>query len=95
MLSIKVLRRHNLTPERMKVISEQIADELKQEFGIRWDWEGSRLVIHHTGASGYLHATEDSLKISLQLGFSLCALKPIIEAAIIERVDEILIAEDR
>ena len=93
MRSINVQRRHQLGQERIRNISENLADEFERKFGINWNWEGSRLMLYHSGASGYLHPFEDAIEISLRLGLSLIALKPIIETALVRRLDEILAEE--
>jgi putative polyhydroxyalkanoate system protein len=90
--AILVVREHALGHEKVRALSEQVAESLAKEYGIEWQWRNELLMFRHDGgAKGHLRPGETDLEISIKLGFMLSFFKDNIENSILEQLDKILV----
>ncbi len=52
-MTIFIERNHDFPLDDITVLSEQIAGELEQEYGLTWSWQENRLLINHASARGF------------------------------------------
>ncbi|KLV07244.1 hypothetical protein ABT56_06840 [Photobacterium aquae] len=90
-MTIYIERHHDKDQQDITSLTEKIAGELEQEFGLSWVWQENRLHINHASAKGYLHAEEGKITIQLQLGFAASLFAGAIEQNISERLDQLLL----
>ena len=88
MSSIQISRVHGTTVKKAKEAVEAIAQELAQEFDIRYEWDGSVLNFERAGVQGTMTVGKKTLDIEAELGFLVSMLKPKIEREIHRFCDE-------
>ncbi|MGF1683490.1 polyhydroxyalkanoic acid system family protein [Photobacterium minamisatsumaniensis] len=92
-MTILIERHHDKPHDDITNLSQKIADELEQEYGLTWTWQENKLHINHASARGFLHAQEGKITIELQLvGFAASFFAGSIESHISERLDKLLLA---
>ncbi|UXI02671.1 polyhydroxyalkanoic acid system family protein [Photobacterium sp. TY1-4] len=91
-MTILIERNHDMPMADITALSEQIAGELAQEYGLNWTWQGNRLMIRHASARGFLLSEEGKVTIELKLGFAASLFSSSIESHISERLDKLLLA---
>ncbi|WP_036823607.1 polyhydroxyalkanoic acid system family protein [Photobacterium sanctipauli] len=91
-MTIFIERRHDKDHDDITNLTEKIAGELEQEYGLTWSWKDNKMHINHASASGFLHAQEGKITIELQLGFAASLFANSIETHISERLDKLLLA---
>lgn len=91
LLTIFIERKHDFQLDDIVEMSETIAEELAQEYGINWSWQEDKLVINHVSARGFLYSQEGKIIIQLKLGFAASLFASSIESHITERLDQLLI----
>lgn len=90
-MTILIERKHDFPLDDIAELSEQIAGELEQEYGLTWSWQDNKLLINHASAKGFLHSQEGKITIELRLGFAASLFAPAIESHITERLDQLLL----
>lgn len=91
-MTIFIERNHDFPLDDIAELSEKIADELEQEYGLTWAWQENKLMINHAAARGFLHSEEGKITIELRLGFAASLFAPTIESHISERLDQLLLS---
>ncbi|WP_232321893.1 polyhydroxyalkanoic acid system family protein [Photobacterium jeanii] len=89
-MTIYIQREHDHQFDHIAALSESIAEELAEEYGIRWGWKDEKLEIRHSSARGFMLAEEGMITIELRLGFAASLFSSSIEASILERLDQLL-----
>ncbi|RWX57349.1 hypothetical protein EDI28_04790 [Photobacterium chitinilyticum] len=90
-VTIFIERNHDFPLDDITVLSEQIAGELEQEYGLTWSWQENKLLINHASARGFLYSEEGKITIELKLGFAASLFSASIENHISERLDQLLL----
>ena len=88
MSEISINRPHHTTLKKARKGAEHIAEELGEEFGISYEWDGNTLHFQRTGVSGHIEVGKKDVDIRVRLGFLLMALGPRIEKEINRFCDE-------
>ncbi len=88
MTDIVIRRKHGKTQAAARSAAERMADELKQEFNLDYDWQGDTLRFTRPGVSGELALDGDEVALRIRLGFLLTAVKPAIEREVHKFFDE-------
>lgn len=92
MADIDISREHALGLKGARAAADKMALHLGQRFGLRGDWDGDTLHFDRPGVTGTLTVTAADLRLTVVLGFLLKALRPSIERAVMEELDELLAA---
>lgn len=92
MNQISIKRRHDVGLLRARQLSEKMARELQQRYGLRWRWEGDRLKFSNASARGFLDVDDVLVKLELRLGLTLMAFAPVMEQSIRKELDEVIAA---
>jgi putative polyhydroxyalkanoate system protein len=88
MATIHVTRNHNLDRKHIRKEVENLAEKLKDELSINYQWDKDRLVFERTGAKGFIQISKDDLEIEIKLNLVLTPLKGTIEKSITSYLDE-------
>ncbi|SHI27499.1 polyhydroxyalkanoic acid system family protein [Ferrimonas marina] len=90
MSRIHIERSHQLDPQTLKGLVDEVAVTLEREYALNWHWAGQELVFRRSGARGRLVPAADRLTITLELGLLLRPFSMGISDAIEQRLDELL-----
>ncbi|MCG6859939.1 MAG: polyhydroxyalkanoic acid system family protein [Chromatiaceae bacterium] len=90
MANIHIERSHNLGLEDARSKVEQLAESLKEDLQIDYEWSGDRLVFERFGASGSIVVSADKIDLDIELGMVLALMKDNIEEGVNRRLDAVL-----
>ncbi len=82
MSTIRVKRAHNLAPGVARSRVEEIAKELRDQYGVDYAWKGNHLSLHRMGASGTVTLGNGFVEIEVKIGLTLRPMKAKIEASV-------------
>ena len=88
MATIHVKRNHNLDMKHIRKEVEHLAEKLKEELSIDYQWDKDRLIFKRTGANGFIAVGKDDLEIEIKLNLVLTPLKGTIEKSITNYLNE-------
>jgi putative polyhydroxyalkanoate system protein len=95
MATIEVRRSHKLPIEDARKRAEELARSLEEKLGLKWSWEGDRLVF--SAPSGPAKGTQGSVEVGtaevavkIDLPFILRMVKGKVEAKVAEKLDKLL-----
>ena len=75
-------RLHGLRLARAKRLAEAIAQQLRDQYGGSYAWEGNTLRFERTGAAGHVAVTRDRFEVRVELSWLLRPLSASIEREI-------------
>ena len=90
MAQIHIKRAHNLGLDQARQQVEQVAERLKAELSVDYQWNGNQLSFKRSGANGTIQVAPDCVVCDVKLGMMLSAMKGKIEDAINEKFDRAL-----
>ena len=93
MADIEIKRSHNMGLKAARAAADRMAEHLGKRFGLSGDWDGNVLKFARTGVNGSLEVDERDLLLSVSLGFLLRAMKPSIEMAVRQELDQLFAAK--
>ncbi len=85
---MRIRRNHQLGIEEAKSRANEIASHLEQQFSLKSNWVGDRLMVRGNGVDGHLAVAEESIELVVRLGFSLKLMEGPIRRAIESTIDE-------
>ncbi|MGD8592287.1 MAG: polyhydroxyalkanoic acid system family protein [Gammaproteobacteria bacterium] len=88
MATIHVKRNHSLDKTHIRKEVEHLAEKLKEELSIDYQWDKDRLVFERTGANGFIQIGKNDVEIEIKLNLILTPLKGTIEKSITGYLDE-------
>lgn len=88
MTAISIRREHDLGLERARALSEQVAEQLGQEYGLCWQWQGEQLLFEHASVRGHLLASEQQIRIELRLSLALLPVAALIRTHVSRQLDQ-------
>jgi putative polyhydroxyalkanoate system protein len=91
MPSIDIQRPHGLGRERARAIVEQVAERMRQKFGVETRWDGDTLHFSRSGVDGTMAVDDATVRVNARLGLLLAPLKPMIEDEIGRKLDQYLV----
>jgi putative polyhydroxyalkanoate system protein len=89
MSDILIKRAHDLAPAQAKKAANEMAARLREQFELESEWKGSVLHFRRSGVDGMLRLQGKAVEIEARLGFMLSMMKPAIEKAINDNLDQI------
>ena len=92
MARITVERVHQLGLLVARIKAEQLAERLRQEFGVTCCWQGDVLAVKRSGAEGSVEVGEDRVRVRLNLGLLLSPMASSIQRRIEQVLDKVLCA---
>lgn len=88
MASIDIQHAHSLPPARARQGVQDVADKLRERFGIDYRWDGDILKFSRSGVDGRIALMPNQLHLTAQLGLIFGAMKGTIEAEIRKELAE-------
>jgi putative polyhydroxyalkanoate system protein len=85
---MRIRRSHNLGLEEARNRADRIADDLKEQYSVRSNWEGDALHVEGNGISGQLLVDEQHIELQVKLGFALKLMEGPIRSVIERTIDE-------
>ena len=89
MSRINIYRKHSLNRDKARRAAEKVAEHLNDRFQLHYRWEGDSLHFKHAGLKGYLELKESEVRIRINLGLMMLAMKPFLEQEIHLYMNEI------
>ncbi|QIZ75540.1 polyhydroxyalkanoic acid system family protein [Ferrimonas lipolytica] len=90
MASIYIERLHQLEPQQLQTMVRDVAENLEQEYQLRFKFDGDDIQFRRSGARGELRALSDKVIISMELSMLFRPLAGSIHRAIEQRLDQLL-----
>lgn len=87
MADIDIKRVHNLGLKAARTAADKMAEHLGRKFGLEGGWAGNVLSFARPGVTGSLAVDDKDLRLMVNLGFLLKAMRPSIERAVHEELD--------
>ena len=88
MPDIYIRRNHKLGLEEAHELIDEVAGDLAESIGAKIRKDGDTLVFTRPGANGRIRLSGSEIIIEASLGIMLKALRPVIETAINNKLDE-------
>ena len=89
MADIDIKRAHNLGLKAARAAADRMAEHLGRKFGLEGDWKGNVLEFERPGVTGSLAVDDKDLRLTVNLGFLLKAMRGSIEGAVHEELDKL------
>jgi putative polyhydroxyalkanoate system protein len=89
MPDIDIKRAHNLGLKAARAAADQMAEHLGRRFGLKGDWSGNVMNFERPGVTGSLAVDEKDLRLVVNLGFLLKAMRGAIEGAVHEELEKL------
>ena len=93
MADIDIKRAHNLGLKAARAAADKMADHLGRKFGLEGGWKGNVLEFERPGVTGSLAVDDKDLRLTVNLGFLLKAMRGSIEGAVQEELDQLFKAK--
>jgi putative polyhydroxyalkanoate system protein len=89
MPKIEISKKHNFSKEEARTKVDQVANDLKDKYGLKTSWESEDLLkFSRTGAKGQISLEEGAVTVKLDLSMVLSALKTKAEQRINAKLNE-------
>ncbi len=89
MPDIDIKRAHNLGLKAARAAADKMAEQLGRKFGLEGGWKGNVLDFERPGVTGSLAVDAKDLRLTVNLGFLLKAMRGSIEGAVQEELDKL------
>ncbi|MBK5000850.1 polyhydroxyalkanoic acid system protein [Pseudomonas sp. S31] len=90
MTQISVERKHSLGRDAARAKAEALVDKLAREYDLKATWNGDRVDVARSGASGSVQIFDDSIRVDLKLGMMLSIMGSSIKSEIERALDKAL-----
>ena len=93
MPDIDIKRAHDLGLKAARAAADKMAEHLGKKFGLEGDWQGNVLSFERPGVTGSLAVGDKDLRLTVNLGFLLKAMRGSIETAVQDELDRLFRAK--
>jgi putative polyhydroxyalkanoate system protein len=91
MADINIKRNHSVDTGVLRGRLEELAQDLKKKYGVRYRWEGDRCLLDGAGLKqGLVTISSTALTLEVTLGMMAKLLKPKIEQEINKKIEKVL-----
>ncbi|MBF8744265.1 polyhydroxyalkanoic acid system protein [Pseudomonas putida] len=90
MTQISVERKHSLGRDAARAKAEALVDKLAREYDLKATWNGDRVDVARSGASGSVQIFDDRIRVDLKLGMMLSIMGSSIKSEIERALDKAL-----
>lgn len=87
MATIRIRRLHDLDREAARTAAGAVAERLRDELGLRYQWQGDRLEFSRAGAHGHVTVDDSEVSLEVTLGWILAPMQATIEKRIGDYLD--------
>ena len=88
MPSIDISRPHALSVAAAKKSVDRVAKHIAEKFQVDSAWQGDTLVFRRSGVDGQIRVEPKSVRVTVELGFLLMAIRGTVEREIQRYLDE-------
>ena len=88
MPSIDITRPHSLPIAAAKKSVNRVAEHIASKFEVDSAWQGNTLVFRRSGVDGQIKVDAKSVRVTVELGFLLMAIRGTVEREIRRYLDE-------
>jgi putative polyhydroxyalkanoate system protein len=88
MPSIDISRAHSKTVAEAKKSVNRVAKHIAEKFEVDSAWQGDTLVFRRSGVDGQIRVEAESVRVTVELGFLLMAIRGSVEKEIRRYLDE-------
>lgn len=88
MAGFTVTRSHTMSPEDIRESAEELARELKTQYGLTYRWQGDTATFRGSGVDGKLSIDGDIISLRVRLGFLAAVFEQSLLRAVNEYLDE-------
>jgi putative polyhydroxyalkanoate system protein len=88
MPSIDISRPHSMTVAAAKKSVNRVAKHIAEKFEVDSAWQGDTLVFRRSGVDGQIRVEPKSVRVTVELGFLLLAVRGSVEKEIRRYLDE-------
>ena len=92
MAKITIERAHNLGHAEARERADKMVRKLSDKLGLAHEWEGDTVKLEGKGAKGQVDVQEALILVTIELGFMLSAMSPMIKTEIERVLDKALAA---
>jgi putative polyhydroxyalkanoate system protein len=89
MPDIDIKRAHNMGLKAARAAADKMAEHLGRKFGLQGGWSGNVMKFERPGVTGSLAVDDKDLRLVVNLGFLLKAMRGSIEGAVNEELDKL------
>jgi putative polyhydroxyalkanoate system protein len=82
MPSIDIVQPHDKSMKDAKAAVDRVADKIAERFQVDCGWKGNTMEFKRSGVTGEITVAKDEVRVVVNLGFLLSALKGPIESEI-------------
>ncbi len=82
MSEIRIRRRHTLSHDQARDAAEHVAQRLRKDHGLRYEWQDDTIHFSAPGVEGTLHITPKTVRLDAELGFFMSLVQSRIEKEI-------------
>lgn len=88
MAGFNVSRSYTMSKEEVRVAAEELARELKSQYGLNSRWKGDTATFRGSGVDGSLTIEDDIISLKIKLGFMAAAFERPLLKVVNEYLDE-------
>jgi len=77
--TISIRRRHSLSHDEARAAGEHVAQRLRREHGLHYEWRDDTIHFSAPGVDGTLHITPKTVRLDAELGFLMSLVRSRIE----------------
>ncbi len=88
MAGFSVSRSHTMSLEEIRESAEELARELKTQYGLTYRWQGDTATFRGSGVDGKLSIDRDIISLRVRLGFLAAVFEQSLLRAVNEYLDE-------
>ena len=88
MPSIDISRPHSMTIAAAKKSVNRVAKHIAEKFEVDSAWQGDTLVFRRSGVDGQIEVQPKAIRVTVELGFLLMAIRGSVEKEIRRYLDE-------
>ncbi|MFW6369514.1 MAG: polyhydroxyalkanoic acid system family protein [Myxococcota bacterium] len=81
-------KKHTMGKEAARKAAEEIAEDIGEKLSAKYHWDGDHLRFERSGAGGFIHVTDDEVRVEVKLALMLRPLKGTVESRIRRYMDE-------
>ena len=89
MPDIDIRRAHGLGLKAARAAADKMAEHLGRKFGLQGGWSGNVMNFERPGVTGSLAVDDKDVRLTVNLGFLLKAMRGSIEGAVHEELDKL------
>ena len=88
MAGFSVSRSHSMDKDEVRAAAEELARELRIQYGLSYRWRGDAATFRGSGVDGTLSIEGDIISVNVKLGFLAAAFEQSLLRAVNEYLDE-------